>query len=87
MKEEKAGRRVEALFRKLGCVGAIKPIKAIAVVDRKRPVLRYGALFDWRDRNGVICDMAEEAIEVLITPVTAPKSVKSAPGRVKRGKR
>jgi hypothetical protein len=61
----------------------IRPIKAIAVVDRKRPRLDVNDIYRKGDELFGLSS-TEMKVEVLITPVTARQSVKTAPGRKKQ---
>jgi len=65
----------------------IKPIKAMAVVSKSNPRLSAKEIYSYHDSMSIRLGDDEAKVKVMIVPVKGSQTPKSAPGRVKRGKR
>ena len=64
----------------------IKPIKALAVVKRAKPVLNANGIFHKADRKFIIIGNHEDLIDVTITPIAKKDTTKARnkPAKEKR---
>ena len=64
-----------------------KAIKAIAVVSKSNPRISVKDIYSHHDSLSIRVNEDERKIKVMIVPVKGQQTPKSAPGRIKRGKR
>lgn len=66
--------------------GGMKPIKAVAVVKRDNPVLKFNQIFTHQDSLTTFVDEDEMKIKVMIVPVKGRQTVYTPTGRAKARK-